>query len=196
MPGNYLWLPNILGPSALYLLARDFTTLPIFYIDRSGNNPVKRTWETWPLMSYYNSILLAEDDDDDCMFFESALREINPALKFMRYPDGTKLMSEIDSVQNPGILFLDINMPKINGLECLAELRNQTKYKDLPILIFSTFASPDLVGRLYDAGASSFIVKPNDFDHWRSIIEKSITTDWKAISNRNVDDFVANRIIQ
>lgn len=154
----------------------------------------QKIWKPKLLMTYLNPIVLAEDDDDDCMFFESAVQEMSAGLQLIRYADGMTLMSEIDNVQNPGILFLDINMPKVNGLQCLVELRKQTRYRDLPIIIFSTSASPDQIARLYHAGANGFIVKPNDFNHWKSIIEKSITTDWASTPRRTATDFAGSRI--
>jgi CheY-like chemotaxis protein len=141
-------------------------------------------------MAYLNPILLADDDEDDRMFFENAVLEIDPNLKIVQYPDGMELMKDISSFQNAGILFLDINMPKLNGYQCLIELRKEKKYQNLPIIIFSTAASGDLINSLFDAGADAFIVKPNDFRQWKSVINETIATDWRRESKRNINEFL------
>jgi CheY-like chemotaxis protein len=140
-------------------------------------------------MPYLNPILLADDDDDDRMFFENAVRETDSNLKVITYADGFELVRKISSVGNPGILFLDINMPKMNGLQCLLELRRQGKYDTLPIVIFSTSASYDLINKFYDAGANAFIVKPNDFNQWRSIIGKAISQGTEQFFKNTVNEF-------
>jgi CheY-like chemotaxis protein len=146
-------------------------------------------------MAYLSPILLAEDDDDDSMFFEHAVQEIHPDLELIRYRDGVELMDRIAGVDNPGILFLDINMPRANGYQCLLQLRATKTFQELPIIIFSTAGSADLISKLYDAGADAFIVKPNDFNHWKSIVERTLNTDWKNFSSRDISKFVIKQSI-
>jgi len=126
----------------------------------------------------YN-LLLADDDDDDCLFFKEALDEtsINAALSIVH--DGVQLMDflETNTPNNfPDVLFLDLNMPRKNGLECLAEIKADEKLKKLPVIIFSTSLDSEIVNNLYKNGASYYIRKPGDFSKLKKVIEIALTT--------------------
>ncbi|MBW1655247.1 response regulator [Flavobacterium quisquiliarum] len=126
----------------------------------------------------YN-LLLADDDDDDCLFFKEALDEtsINAALSIVH--DGVQLMDflKTNTPNNfPDVLFLDLNMPRKNGLECLAEIKADEKLKKLPVIIFSTSLDSEIVNNLYKNGASYYIRKPGDFSKLKKVIEIALTT--------------------
>lgn len=126
----------------------------------------------------YN-LLLADDDDDDCLFFKEALDEtsINAALSIVH--DGVQLMDYLktNSSNNfPDVLFLDLNMPRKNGIECLAEIKTDEKLKNLPVIIFSTSLDSEIVNNLYKNGASYYIRKPGDFSKLKKVIEIALTT--------------------
>ncbi|SFC96343.1 response regulator [Flavobacterium phragmitis] len=126
----------------------------------------------------YN-LLLADDDDDDCLFFKEALDEtsINAALSIVH--DGVQLMDYLktNSSNNfPDVLFLDLNMPRKNGIECLAEIKADEKLKNLPVIIFSTSLDSEIVNNLYKNGASYYIRKPGDFSKLKKVIEIALTT--------------------
>ena len=89
------------------------------------------------------TLWLADDDADDCVFFKEALEElpVNSTLKTVN--DGEQLM--ICSIQKepfPDILFLDLNMPRKKGFECLAEIKRNEKLKSLPVIVYSTSFDP------------------------------------------------------
>ena len=85
-------------------------------------------------------ILLADDDPDDCRFFEQALKELSLSFILKIVTDGEELMQLLkdESVKIPNVLFLDINMPRKSGTECLEEIKNSKRLKNLPIVILST----------------------------------------------------------
>jgi CheY-like chemotaxis protein len=125
-------------------------------------------------------ILLAEDDDDDSMLFKEALNELSVDAKLSRVKDGEELMQILNHFGDklPDIVFLDINMPRKNGFECLLEIKKSGKYEDVPIVILSTSSGKDLVSKMYDAGANLYICKPNQFNHLKKVIEISMSTNW------------------
>ncbi len=134
-------------------------------------------------MSFKNhppNILLAEDDDDDSMLFKEALNELSSDAKLIRVKDGEELMKILDHSSHtlPDIVFLDINMPRKNGFECLLEIKKSDKYQNVPIVILSTSSGKDLVSKMYEAGANLYICKPNQFNHLKKVIEISISTNW------------------
>lgn len=124
----------------------------------------------------YN-LLLADEDEDDCLFFKEALDEINVSKNLSMVHDGVQLMDFLkNNISNlPDVIFLDLNMPRKNGLECLAEIKNDEILKNLPVIIFSTSLDSEIVNNLYLQGASFYIRKPGDFSKLKSVIEKALT---------------------
>ena len=124
---------------------------------------------------YY--LLLADDDEDDCLFFKEALDEIAINTTLTMVHDGVQLMNYLKTnIANlPDLLFLDLNMPLKNGLECLAEIKDNESLKNLPIIIFSTSLDSEIVNKLYQEGASFYIRKPGEFSKLKSVIQKALT---------------------
>src|ERR1043165_6124750 len=83
-------------------------------------------------------ILLADDDKDDRFFFDKALGSISLPSDFVAVEDGEKLMSWLrKAAKLPDVLFLDINMPRKNGAECLAEIKSDPVLKKIPRIVYS-----------------------------------------------------------
>ena len=91
--------------------------------------------------------------------------------------DGEQLMKLLtnETKELPHILFLDINMPRKNGFECLEEIKKSEKLKNIPVVIFSTSLEQTVVNRLYQSGAQYFIRKPADISQYQKIILHAIT---------------------
>jgi CheY-like chemotaxis protein len=75
-----------------------------------------------------------------------------------------------ESFRLPDVHFLDINMPRKNGIECLSEIKRNTKLKDIPVIIFSTSNSKDKIGVVFKSGADVYIHKPGDFSQLKQVI--------------------------
>ena len=122
-------------------------------------------------------ILLADDDIDDCAFFEEALAELPISTKLTAVHDGEKLMQLLNEETRtlPHILFLDLNMPRKNGFECLAEIKGNKKLKQLPVIILSTSYEQEVVNLLFQNGAQYFIRKPSAFARFKKIILHALT---------------------
>lgn len=126
------------------------------------------------------NILLADDDIDDCFFFSKALKEIPIATKLLTVHDGEQLLDYLFAhVSNlPDLIFLDLSMPRKTGFECLTEIKQNEQLKYLPVIMFSTSFSRDIVyeqsmiNLLTNIGANDFIRKPNDFEKLKKIIHK------------------------
>ena len=124
------------------------------------------------------SILLADDDADDCIFFKEAVEELFVSIQLLTMPDGEQLMQHLNHETNklPDILFLDLNMPRKNGFECLSEIKLNPNLKQLPVIVFSTSFEQEVVNLLYKNGAQYFIRKPSEFSQFKKIIHQAITT--------------------
>ena len=123
------------------------------------------------------NILLADDDIDDCLFFKQALDDLPLAALFTEVHDGEQLMQllEKETTELPHVLFLDLNMPRKNGFECLTEIKESKKLKRLPVIIFSTSFDQEVVNLLYKNGAQYFIRKPSEFTQFKKIIQQTLT---------------------
>ena len=129
------------------------------------------------------NILLAEDDKDDRFFFEKALKEISIPTNLNTVNDGEELMKYLDNnIEHlPDIIFLDLSMPRKTGFECLIEIKENIKLKEIQVVVFSTSFSQDttyemgLSNELLKIGAQNYIRKPSDFAQLKNIIELSLT---------------------
>lgn len=136
------------------------------------------------------NILLADDDDDDRLLFKDVLREFSKNARLAFAHNGEQLMTMLRSESLPDVLFLDLNMPLKNGIECLEEIRNDEKLKDLPVVIFSTSSHPGTISRMYDIGAHLYVRKPNDFNNLRKAIYEVLKKDWGHPSKPPRENFV------
>jgi CheY-like chemotaxis protein len=121
------------------------------------------------------NILLADDDTDDRYFFEKALEELSIATKLKTVPDGEKLMDYLYKNPDnlPDVLFLDINMPRKNGSECLTEIKGSETLKRIPVVLCSTSLGDDFANALYENGAHYYLHKC-DFADLKKCLYKTL----------------------
>lgn len=126
-------------------------------------------------------ILLADDDEDDRLFFKEAIEELKVKTVVTTVCDGVQLMDYLNQPENtvPNLIFLDLNMPKKNGMECLKEIRNDNKLKDISIAIYSTSASEEDIEETFVKGANIYIKKPNEFSTLKKILSEVISINWQ-----------------
>jgi CheY-like chemotaxis protein len=126
-------------------------------------------------------ILLADDDEIDRLFFKDAINELKIECNLIMVNDGVELMNFLtsDGVELPHLIFLDINMPKKNGMKALQEIRNNRKLKGLSVVMYSTSnANRDIEEAILN-GANGYIIKPGDFEILKKIISKAISINWQ-----------------
>lgn len=128
------------------------------------------------------NILLADDDKDDRLFFKMALDALSIPTLLETVIDGEQLMAFLKENKLPDVLFLDLNMPRKNGLECLTDIRKNHALDELPVIIFSTSYEQEVVNHLYLNGAKYFILKPAEFSQFKNIIDKTT----QLILERNI----------
>ena len=138
-------------------------------------------------------LLLADDDEDDCIFFKDALEDLSLPASLKTVSDGVQLMNFLgDNPDNlPDVLFLDLNMPRKNGFECLSEIKKTNQLKDLPVIIFSTSLDMEVVNLLYEKGAHHYIRKPGEFSKLKKVILKALTvTSQSNLKQPARDNFI------
>ncbi len=133
------------------------------------------------MQEHFTYVVLADDDEDDRLFFTEAFENTKIKTKVETYNDGVELMDALlqSDLITPNILFLDLNMPKKSGLECLKEIKKLDKFKDMAIAIYSTSASEEDIENTFINGANIYIKKPSDFKTLKKILSDVITINWQ-----------------
>lgn len=138
-------------------------------------------------------IILADDDKDDRLFFKYAIEELKIQTMVTTVNDGIELMNYLNKVgtQLPHLVFLDLNMPRKGGMECLKEIRMNKLFNDLSIAIYSTSGSEKDIEESFVLGANIYITKPNDFNSLKKILAEVVNINWQYhTSGLNKENFV------
>lgn len=138
-------------------------------------------------------ILLADDDEDDRMFFKDAIDNVRVKTTVTTVNDGQQLMEYLSKAANslPDVIFLDLNMPRKSGIECLEEIRSNNLLKDISIAIYSTSGSEDDIEKTFLKGANIYIRKPNDFEKLKKAIGQVLSINWQYHTSRlNKENFL------
>src|SRR5688572_3496226 len=107
-------------------------------------------------------VLIIDDDEDDRALFCDAVHEINPSIHCLTAQNGEEALDGLRSFRlpRPDVIFLDLNMPRLNGMDCLTELKNDTSLRDIPTVIYSTSCFERDITMAMESGAENFIIKP------------------------------------
>lgn len=123
--------------------------------------------------------LLIDDDIDDAEMFGEALLRIEAGVTYCHVRDDAGMFQFLGHIQNqkPDIIFLDVNMPKISGWECLNQLKSHTTYHSIPVIMYSTSSLQEDKDLALQSGASGFLTKANDFMRMVKTLEIIVNTD-------------------
>jgi CheY-like chemotaxis protein len=123
-------------------------------------------------------ILLADDDESDRILFEDAFKELKISSIVHTVNNGIKLMDYLtkNNATLPHFIFLDLNMPRKNGLECVKDIRRNNKFKEIQIVIYSTSTYKNDIEESYHHGANMYLKKPSDFNILIQLLTKAIST--------------------
>jgi len=119
------------------------------------------------------SILVADDDEEDRMLIEDALREARIANDFAMVKDGVELLDFLRAtgayadragLPLPGLILLDLNMPRMDGREALREIKSDAQLRTIPVVVLTTSKAEEDIFRTYNLGVNSFVTKPVCFE--------------------------------
>jgi CheY-like chemotaxis protein len=118
-------------------------------------------------------IFYADDDAEDREIFCEAIQQINPSIRVELSKDGQEAIEILTTQkESPDYIFLDINMPRMNGKECMAILKLDIRLKNIPVIIYSTTSNSNEITKLLMLGAEDFIAKGVSFQKLKDSIGK------------------------
>jgi CheY-like chemotaxis protein len=140
-------------------------------------------------------ILLADDGESDRLLFQEAFEELKIKSDVHTVNNGMQLTDYLNKKDAalPHIIFLDLNMPRKNGLECLKEIRSNEKFAAIPIAIYSTSASNNDIEETFRNGANVYIKKPSDFSTLKQLLDKAVSV---ALIYRNQSFNIENFLLK
>lgn len=142
--------------------------------------------------------LIADDDIDDVELFKETLNEINPSIQLYTAYDGQEALSILRSGEFslPDIIFLDLNMPRMGGKECLKELKSDSQLRHIPVIMYTTSSQSKDIEETMMKGAVCFITKPANMKDLRNILSSiaeslpaNLETSLRQLS-RNSNTFI------
>jgi CheY-like chemotaxis protein len=134
-------------------------------------------------------ILMADDDADDRLLandalldcaFEGHVRFVEDGEELVNYLRRIGKYSAVDANPRPGLILLDLNMPRKNGKEVLREIKADPALRQIPVVVFTTSRSDSDIAAVYELGANSFVVKPTGYDDLVGIM-RSLKQYWFSI---------------
>ena len=145
------------------------------------------------IKTYMNQVVLADDDKDHGILFKIVLKQVDPSKQLTIVRDGNELIEYLNR-QKPDLLFLDLNMPCKNGIECLQEIRGTMGMKDLPVVVYSSSSHMTDIQRSYIHNADLYMVKPFNSYHLRNALQSILTMEWKE-DYQHKYYFINNRFV-
>ncbi len=123
-------------------------------------------------------ILLADDDEMDRLLFIEVFEELKIITMVVTVNNGAQLMKYLNENPDdlPQIVFLDLNMPRKNGLDCLKEIRKNNLFNDISVAIYSTSKSEKDIEDTFHNGANIYITKPGDYNELKKVLEIAVMT--------------------
>lgn len=132
------------------------------------------------------NILIAEDDSDDTILVKSAFQEFDSVYNLFSVQDGVELLNYLrnqvgffnpTSAPRPDLILLDLNMPRMDGRQALAEIKSDPELRSIPVVVLSNSDLQEDVLHTYDLGGAGFIVKPQTFEDMLEVV-KAINQYW------------------
>ena len=131
-------------------------------------------------------VLLAEDNDDDVELTRQGFNRTKLLLNLHRVRNGEECLAflrkqgEYVNVPTPDLILLDLNMPKVSGLQVLAEMEKDERLRGLPVVVLTTSDKADEIQKLYKLHCNSYIVKPIDFNQFLNVV-RAIAEYWFTV---------------
>jgi DNA-binding response OmpR family regulator len=140
------------------------------------------------------TLFYADDDKDDALIFQEVIADISSQIKVHTVHNGNELC-ELLSLLQPDMIFLDLEMPDKNGLECLVEIRKMAAYTNLPVVVYSSTTRLSNIETAYEMGADLFFIKPYTYEELLSSLTTILRLDWSEPSKVKEQYLVNGRYV-
>src|SRR6476620_12271094 len=132
-------------------------------------------------MNTTRTFFIVDDDIDDQDLFIEAVSEVDKSIKCMSVSNCEEALDLLKNrkVNMPDMIFLDLNMPRLNGKQCLAELKKESHLANIPVIIYSTSSEKRDIEETSRLGAAHFLTKPNKFEELCKAISFVVSKDWQ-----------------
>ena len=133
-------------------------------------------------MNRYKTVMIVEDDTDDAEFICEVITKTNLGIERIMAYDGVDALKKLrpENIQLPNIIFLDLNMPLMDGRSCLMELKKDENLKHIPVIVISTSSYQKEIDEMYKLGAVYYLSKRYDFNTFCKKIIFVLNTDWSV----------------
>lgn len=123
-------------------------------------------------MSRTKKFLLVDDDMDDTFLFGEVLAEVDPTIQFETANDGQQALEQLFAEEKPlpDVIFMDLNMPRMDGKQCLFEIKQNERLQHIPVMMYTTSSHSTDIEQSMQLGAICFITKPSDFKELKNIL--------------------------
>jgi CheY-like chemotaxis protein len=128
----------------------------------------------------YRTILLIDDDTEDQEIFTDALKKVNPEIRCFCHDDVEEVLHRLtrNEIDKPDMFFVDLNMPKLNGVAVLKKLKSIDLLKDIPVIMYSTFFGKNDIKEFEASGAAHYIIKSTSFSDLCKTLEDTLSKKW------------------
>jgi CheY-like chemotaxis protein len=135
-------------------------------------------------MSKKRTFFIVDDDIDDQDLFIEAVSEVDKSIECMSASNCEEALEMLRNrrIGLPDMIFLDLNMPRLNGKQCLAELKKESHLRDIPVIIYSTSSEKRDIDETTRLGAAHFLTKPNKFEELCKAISYVVSKEWGRAS--------------
>jgi CheY-like chemotaxis protein len=123
----------------------------------------------------HETVLYVDDDPDDQEFFVTSLIESRPNAKCFLAKDSYSAFELIGSIPTPNYIFIDLHLPKVNGIELLKKLKGMTPYSNVPVYILSTTLFEPHAVTIKEIGGSGFLRKPSSLNDFKVMLKSILS---------------------
>lgn len=136
-------------------------------------------------MKGIKTFFIVDDDIDDQEFLIEAVNEVDKSIECKSAYNCEEALDLLNNqkIPLPDMIFLDLNMPRLNGKQCLAELKRQSHLRHIPVIIYSTSSEKTDIEETARLGAAHFLTKPNRFDELCNALNYVVSQDWRQTTD-------------
>lgn len=134
-----------------------------------------------PATSRYSHLFIIDDDLEDQEIFIEAVKEVSEGIRCSSSTSGEEALQQLAHQSNPppDLIFLDLNMPKLNGKQVLREIKNIPAAKSIPVIMYSTSFAPRDIDEIKQIGAVHHLLKPSRFNELCSALNTILAKEWR-----------------